>query len=86
MLPLNIVSEVSRTLALAVRLFGNIFSGEILFGVVVALVPFFLPAGLMFLSLITGVIQAYIFAVLAVVYIGGAIKVIEKHGLEETNE
>ena len=86
MLPLNIVSELSRTLALAVRLFGNIFSGEILIGVVVSLVPFFLPTPLMILSLITGVIQAYIFAVLAVVYIGGAVKVVEKHGLEETKE
>lgn len=84
MLPLNIISELSRTLALAVRLFGNIFSGEILFGVVLSLVPFFLPLGLMFLSLITGTIQAYIFAILAIVYIGGAVKVVEKHEKEET--
>jgi len=79
MLPLNLISELSRTLALAVRLFGNIFSGEILFGVVLSLVPFVLPVGLMFLSLITGTIQAYIFAILAIVYIGGAVKVVEKH-------
>lgn len=82
MLPMNLVSEVSRTLALAVRLFGNILSGEILFGVVLMLVPYFLPVGLMFLGLITGTIQAYIFAVLAIVYIGGAVTVVEKHQKE----
>ncbi len=83
MLPFNIISDLSRTLALAVRLFGNILSGEILFGVVLSLVPFFLPLPLMFLALITGTIQAYIFAVLATVYIGGAVKVAERHETEE---
>lgn len=84
MAPFNIISDLSRTLALAIRLFGNIFSGEILFGVVLSLVPFFLPLPLMFLSLITGTIQAYIFAVLAIVYIGGAVRVVEKHEVEDT--
>ena len=83
MLPFNIISDLSRTLALAVRLFGNILSGEILFGVILSLVPFFLPLPLMFLSLITGTIQAYIFAVLTIVYIGGAVRVVEKHETEE---
>ena len=83
MLPFNIISDVSRTLALAVRLFGNILSGEILFGVLLSLVPFFLPLPLMFLSLITGTIQAYIFAVLTIVYIGGAVKATAKHDAEE---
>lgn len=83
MLPFNIISDLSRTLALAVRLFGNILSGEILFGVVLSLVPFFLPLPLMFLCLITGTIQAYIFAVLTMVYIGGAVRVAEKHETEE---
>ncbi len=84
MLPFNIISDVSRTLALAVRLFGNIVSGEILFSVLLSLVPFLLPLPLMFLSLITGTIQAYIFAVLAIVYIGGAVKVVEKQEGKET--
>lgn len=79
MLPFNVISDLSRTLALAVRLFGNILSGEILFGVVLSLVPLVLPLPLMFLGLITGTIQAYIFAVLTIVYIGGAVKVIQKH-------
>ena len=85
MLPFNIISDLSRTLALAVRLFGNIFSGEILFGVILSLVPFFLPLPLMFLCLITGTIQAYIFAILTIVYIGGAVRVVAKHEEETTS-
>ena len=83
MLPFNVISDVSRTLALAVRLFGNMLSGEILFGVILALVPLLLPLPLMFLSLITGTIQAYIFAVLTIVYIGGAVKVTKRHEAKE---
>ena len=79
MLPFNVISDLSRTLALAVRLFGNILSGEILFGVILMLVPLLFPVLLMFLGLITGTIQAYIFAVLTIVYIGGAVKVVEEH-------
>ena len=86
MLPFNVISDLSRTLALAVRLFGNILSGEILFGVILSLVPFFLPLPLMFLSLITGTIQAYIFAILTIVYIGGAVRVVAKHELEENTQ
>ncbi len=86
MLPFNIISELSRTLALAVRLFGNILSGHILFAVILSLVPFFLPLPLMFLALITGTIQAYIFAILTIVYIGGAVRVVEKHETEEKTQ
>jgi len=86
MLPFNVISDLSRTLALAVRLFGNMLSGEILFGVILSLVPFLLPLPLMFLALITGTIQAYIFTVLTIVYIGGAVKVIEKHETEEKTQ
>jgi F-type H+-transporting ATPase subunit a len=84
MLPFNVISDLSRTLALAVRLFGNMLSGEILIGVLLSLVPFFLPLPLMFLGLITGTIQAYIFAILTIVYIGGAVKVVEKHEAKES--
>ena len=83
MLPMNLISEVSRTAALAIRLFGNIFSGEILFMIVLGLVPFLLPIPLMFLSLVTGTIQAYIFVILATVYIGGAVKTVEIKQEEE---
>jgi len=90
MAPFNIISDLSRTLALAVRLFGNILSGYILFGVIVTLVsPIVLPLlsqALMFLALITGTIQAYIFAVLTIVYIGGAVKVVAKHETEDKTQ
>jgi len=72
MLPFNVMGELSRTLALAVRLFGNIMSGALIGGILLALAPLFFPVLLNILGLITGVIQAYIFAVLAAVYIAAA--------------
>ena len=72
MLPFNVIGELSRTVALAVRLFGNIMSGRMIVGIVVGLVPLFFPVVMQVLGLITGVIQAYIFAVLAMVYIASA--------------
>ncbi|MCP5143675.1 MAG: F0F1 ATP synthase subunit A [Gammaproteobacteria bacterium] len=72
MLPFNIVSELSRTLALAVRLFGNIMSGALVIGIVASLVPLFFPIVFKALELITGIVQAYIFSVLATVYIAAA--------------
>lgn len=73
MLPLNLVSEVTRTFSLMVRLFGNVMSGEFLIGLVVALAGLFVPVPLMALELLVGVVQAYIFTVLATVFIGAAI-------------
>jgi len=78
MLPLNIVSEVTRTFSLMVRLFGNIMSGEFVIGLVVALAGLFVPIPLMLLEILLGIIQAYIFTVLATVFIGAAIGSIEK--------
>lgn len=72
MLPFNIISELSRTLALAVRLFGNIMSGALVMGIVLALVPLFFPILLKALELLTGLVQAYIFSILATVYIAAA--------------
>lgn len=72
MLPFNIISEVSRTLALAVRLFGNIMSGGLIATVLISIVPFFFPMIMSALGLLTGMIQAYIFAILATVYIAAA--------------
>jgi F-type H+-transporting ATPase subunit a len=72
MLPFNIVGELSRTLALAVRLFGNIMSGTFIVGLMVALAPFLFPVVMRLFGLLTGLIQAYIFAVLAAVYIASA--------------
>lgn len=73
MLPFNIIGELSRTLSLAIRLFGNVMSGTLIAAVLIAIVPFFLPALMQALGLLTGVIQAYIFAILATVYIASAV-------------
>lgn len=74
MLPFNIISEFSRTLALAVRLYGNVMSASIIAAILIGVIPIFFPIVLQLLGLLTGVIQAYIFAVLAIVYIGSAMK------------
>ncbi len=72
MLPFNVLGELSRTLALAVRLFGNIMSGTKVAAILLSLAPLFFPIVMHALGLLTGVIQAYIFAVLAMVYIASA--------------
>ncbi len=72
MLPLNILSEVTRTFSLMVRLFGNIMSGEFIIALVVALAGLFVPIPFMALEILLGLIQAYIFTVLATVFIGAA--------------
>lgn len=69
MLPFNIIGELSRTLALAVRLFGNVLSSTKIVAILLAVAPLIFPAVLSVLGLVTGLIQAYIFAVLAMVYI-----------------
>jgi F-type H+-transporting ATPase subunit a len=72
MLPFNILGELSRTVALAVRLYGNVMSGTVLAALLVSIIPFFFPVLMQLLGLLTGLIQAYIFAVLAMVYIAAA--------------
>lgn len=72
MLPFNIIGEFSRTLALAVRLFGNIMSGTMLVAILLSLVPLFFPIVMQALGLLIGLIQAYVFAMLAMVYIASA--------------
>lgn len=72
MLPFNIIGEFSRTVALAVRLYGNVMSGTVIVGILISVAPFLFPILLTLLGLLTGVIQAYIFAVLAMVYIASA--------------
>jgi F-type H+-transporting ATPase subunit a len=72
MLPFTVIGEISRTIALAVRLFGNIMSGQLVIAILLGLVPFVFPVALQVLGLITGLVQAYIFAVLAMVYIASA--------------
>ncbi|MGW8161814.1 MAG: F0F1 ATP synthase subunit A [Desulfobulbales bacterium] len=75
MLPFNITGEISRTLALAVRLFGNVMSGTMIAAILLAIAPLIFPVLMNLLGLLTGMVQAYIFAILAAVYIGAGIKV-----------
>jgi F-type H+-transporting ATPase subunit a len=74
MAPFHLMSEFSRTIALAVRLFGNIMSGSILLGLLLAITPLFIPVIMQLLGLLIGLIQAYIFAILAMVYIAAGFR------------
>ncbi len=78
MLPFNIISEISRTLSLAIRLYGNVMSASVIVAILLGVIPLFFPVILQVLGLLTGVIQAYIFAILAIVYIASASKEKEK--------
>ena len=72
MLPFNIIGEVSRGVSLAIRLYGNIMSGAVIAAILLGVAPFFFPVAMSMLGLLTSVIQAYIFAILATVYISTA--------------
>lgn len=72
MLPFNIISEASRTLALAIRLFGNMMSGGMILSILLVITPFVFPIIMTLLGLLTGMVQAYIFSILAAVYIAAA--------------
>jgi F-type H+-transporting ATPase subunit a len=74
MLPFNIIGELSRTLALAVRLFGNMMSGVMILAILLTITPFVFPIVMTALGLLTGMVQAYIFSVLAAVYIAAAVR------------
>ena len=74
MLPFNIISEFSRGISLAIRLYGNIMSGAVIAAILLTVAPFFFPVVMDLLGLLTGMIQAYIFAILATVYISSATK------------
>ena len=75
MLPFNIISEISRTLALAVRLFGNMMSGAMIIAILLTITPFLFPIVMTLLGLLTGMVQAYIFTILAAVYIAAATRI-----------
>jgi F-type H+-transporting ATPase subunit a len=85
MLPFNIISEISRTLALAVRLFGNMMSGAMIIGILLTITPFIFPIIMTALGLLTGMVQAYIFFILATVYIAAATHV-QRHAAEPNAE
>ena len=73
MIPLNVVEQITRTFSLVVRLFGNVMSGVFVVGIVLSLAGLLVPIPLMALDLLTGAVQAYIFTVLAMVFIGAAL-------------
>jgi F-type H+-transporting ATPase subunit a len=83
LLPLEIITEFSRTLALAVRLFGNIMSEELVIAVLLSLAGLLVPIPIMMLAVLTSVVQAYIFAVLTVVYLSAAVR---SHSSPEESE
>ncbi len=78
MLPFNILSELTRSFSLAMRLFGNIMSEELVVAIVLALAGLLVPIPFMAFGILVGLVQAYIFSVLAAVYIGGGIGAIER--------
>ena len=74
MIPLNMLETITRTFSMFVRLFGNVMSGVFVIGIVASLAGLLVPIPLMALDLLTGLVQAYIFAVLAMVFITAAVE------------
>lgn len=74
MLPFNIIGEFSRTLALAIRLFGNMMSGAMILSILLVITPFIFPIVMSLLGLLTGMVQAYIFSIITAVYLTAAMK------------
>jgi F-type H+-transporting ATPase subunit a len=72
MLPFHVIGEIFRTLALAVRLFGNMMSGVMIVAILLSITPFIFPTIMIALGLLTGAVQSYIFSILAAVYIAAA--------------
>ena len=76
---IEIISHLSRVMSLSLRLFGNIFGEELVIAILFGLVPFFIPLPMMFLGLITGGLQAFIFVLLSIIYLQGAVAVEHEH-------
>jgi F-type H+-transporting ATPase subunit a len=74
MLPFNLIGEVSRTLAMAIRLFGNMMSGTMILAILLAITPLIFPIVMSLLGLLTGMVQAYIFSIISTVYIAAAMQ------------
>jgi F-type H+-transporting ATPase subunit a len=79
MFPIEIISHLSRVLSLSIRLFGNIFGEELVILILFTIVPFVVPLPMMFLGIITGTLQAFIFAMLTMIYLGGAVAAEHEH-------
>jgi len=79
LIPIEIISHFSRPVSLSIRLFGNIFAEELLIVVIASIIPFFLPLPFMAIAIFTATIQAFVFVLLACIYIGGAVAHEEEH-------
>ena len=79
MLPIELISHLSRVLSLSLRLFGNIFGEELVILILFSIVPFLVPLPMMFLGLITATLQAFIFVLLTTIYLGGAVATEHEH-------
>src|SRR5690606_7945767 len=86
MLPMNVLGELTRTISLAIRLFGNIMSGSMIAAILVAIAPLFFPVIMNALGLLIGLIQAYIFSILALVFISSATRAHKLTAEEATAE
>jgi F-type H+-transporting ATPase subunit a len=89
MFVIEVISHLSRVMSLSLRLFGNIFGEELVIAILFGLVPFLIPLPMMFLGLITGGLQAFIFALLSIIYLQGAVAVEhedEEHGRSHAHE
>jgi len=83
MFPIEIISHFSRVLSLSLRLFGNIFGEELVILILFSIVPFVVPLPMMFLGIVTSTLQAFIFVMLTMIYLGGAVAA--EHGHEEAH-
>ncbi|HHF43514.1 MAG: ATP synthase F0 subunit A [Candidatus Aminicenantes bacterium] len=79
LLPIEIISHFSRPVSLSIRLFGNIFAEELLIVIIASIIPFFLPLPFMAIAIFTSIIQAFVFVLLACIYIAGAVAHEEEH-------
>ena len=83
LVPFHIISEISRTIALAVRLFGNIFSLEMAALLILLVAGFLVPVPVLLLHIVEALVQAYIFGMLALIYIAGGIQSLEPKSVTE---
>jgi F-type H+-transporting ATPase subunit a len=79
MLPIEVISHLSRILSLSLRLFGNIFGEELVIIILFSIIPFLVPLPMMFLGIITASLQAFIFVLLSTIYLGGAVATEHEH-------
>jgi F-type H+-transporting ATPase subunit a len=83
MAPIELISHASRVMSLSLRLFGNVYGEELVVLIMASIVPFLVPLPMMFLGVITGSLQAYIFTLLTIIYLAGAVHV--EHGHDEAH-